>query len=167
MLLLKAINSFSSNIKNKVKVTFVGGGPKRKKMEEFIKENNLSKIVDLLGNVSRKQVFSTLQKSDIFVLSTNWEGFPRSILEAMSIGLPIIASNVGGINEQVVNNKNGYLVPQGNEKTLKEKLIKLIKNPALREKMGQNSRKKVSEKFSLQKLHQRTCQVYKEVLSKK
>jgi len=85
----------------------------------------------------------------------------------MNAGLPIIASNVGGVSEQVENRVNGFLISPGNKEELKEKMIEFLKDNSKIKKMGQASHKKLKEKFSLQKLHQRTCQVYKEVLSKK
>ena len=59
-----------------------------------------------------QDITELLHKSDLFVLISDWEGLPLSILEAMRCGLPIIASDVGGVKEAVVHSENGYLIPK-------------------------------------------------------
>ncbi|MCD6528138.1 glycosyltransferase family 4 protein, partial [bacterium] len=151
LLLLRAFYNLSPELKNKAEISIIGEGPKRKGLEKFIKESKLEKEVKLLGGISREKVFEVLKKSDIFVLISNWEGFPRSILEAMSCGLPVIASDVGGIKEAVDENC-GILVKRGDKEGIKNALERLIKNSSLIRKMGEKAKERVEKKFSLDKM---------------
>ena len=161
-LLLKAYNQLKQELKDKSEVLIIGEGGKRKNLEVFIRNNNLNEKVKLLGVLPREKVLATLKESDIFVLTSNWEGFPRSILEAMSYGLPIIASNVGGVQESV-SEECGFVVEKGNLEAVKLSLEKLIQNLELIRAMGKNSQKRLKDHFSLAKMLKETEEVYKNV----
>ena len=164
ILLIKTYNELTEEVKAKSEVLIVGEGEKRKELEKFIKENKLNEKVKLFGSLSREKVFEILRESNIFVLTSNYEGFPITILEAMSCGLPIIASNVGGIREIVVS-ETGYLVNKLDIEAFKKALTELIENPELRERMGENARKKVEDNFSLEKMLRETEKVYNVIMS--
>ena len=87
--------------------------------------------------------------SDIGVLPSHEEGFPNSILEMMVLNLPVIATNVGGIPELVVDRETGLLVPPKQPAVLAEALLALSSDPALRSRMGKEGRFRVEEKFTL------------------
>jgi glycosyltransferase involved in cell wall biosynthesis len=106
-----------------------------------------------------------LSKSQIFVLSSNWEGFPRSILEAMRAGLPVIASDVGGVSEAVVDGKTGFLIPHKNVEILQEKIKLLIVDPEKRKLMGKSGRQIYEKNFIFEKMAKKTLQVYEEVIA--
>jgi len=163
LLLLEAFNILPNELQDRSQISIIGDGPKRKELERFIKENKLKEKVKLLGAVSREKVFEILKKSDIFVLISNWEGFPYTIIEAMSCGLPVIASDVGGIRE-AVNDDCGILVERGNKEEIEKALEKLLKNPSLAKEMGEKSRARVKKEFSLEKTLRETEQIYKEIL---
>lgn len=119
-----------------LELNIAGTGP----YEEFLKQ----KIVDLkLENVHLlgfvDDVSSLLKKSDIFLLTSKFESFPLSILEALSFGLPIISTNTGGINEMVLNNLNGFLVDFKNDNQLTSSMFKLVDDPNLRLRFGRES----------------------------
>ena len=116
----------------------------------------------ILGEIPRDKLFEVLKKFDIFVLISNWEGFPRSILEAMSCGLAVIASDVGGIKEAVDENC-GILVKRGDKEGIKNALERLIKNPSLIKKMGEKAKEKVKKEFPLDKMLRETEKVYREI----
>ncbi|MCD6270320.1 glycosyltransferase family 4 protein, partial [bacterium] len=164
LLLLRAFNDLSSELKDKAQIFIIGEGPKRKELEKFIKENKLDKKIKLLGGASREKVFEILKESDIFVLTSNWEGFPRSILEAMSCGLPVIASDVGGVRE-AVDESCGVLVKREDKEGLKRALEKLIKNPSLIKEMGKRAEEKASKEFSLDKMFRETEEIYEKLFS--
>ena len=113
---LKHLLAYGKNIK----ITFVGDGPDLAKAQIEAERLNLCNKAIFLG--SREDVLKLLPKYDVFLLLSNWEGFPISILEAMRAGLPVIASNVGGINESVKNGETGWLVNND------EEVINIIKN---------------------------------------
>jgi glycosyltransferase involved in cell wall biosynthesis len=108
-----------------------------------------------------------LSKYQIFVLTSHWEGFPRSILEAMRAGIPVIASDVGGVSEAVLDEKTGFLVPHKDVEVLREKLRLLIVNPDIREQMGKAGRRIFGKRFVFDKMAEETFKVYEEVLANK
>jgi len=162
LLLLKAFNDLSPELKDKASISIIGDGPKLKELEKFIKETKLSGI-NLLGSMPRIKVFEILKKSDIFVLISDWEGFPYTILEAMSCGLAIIASDVGGIKE-AVNDESGILVERKNQQEIKHALERLLKNPSLIKEMGRNAKERLGKEFFLDKMLRETEQVYEKVV---
>ena len=90
--------------------------------------------------------------SDIFVCNSFIESFPRVVLEAMAWQLPIVATNVFGIPEQIRNGTDGILVAPGNNQGLEDALLQLIDNPTLAKQMAANARDRVVEKFTLERM---------------
>lgn len=118
-------------------VLTIGGVGNIEKLEKIIQEGDLKDMVVYEGWVTDKE--HLFNKSDIFILPSYYEGLPMSILEAMSYGLPVISTNVGGIGEIVHNNENGVLITPGNKTQLKEAIIEIIDNPSLISSMGTKS----------------------------
>lgn len=108
--LLKALYSLRNE---NIKLSFIGDGPTLEEAKYFVNQHHMNNKVSFLGFKSNIGMY--LDKNDVFVLSTFYEGLPISIIEAMSHGLPIIASNVGGNKELVSNNENGFLIENINE----------------------------------------------------
>jgi glycosyltransferase involved in cell wall biosynthesis len=105
-----------------------------------------------------------LAGSQIFVLISNWEGFPRSILEAMRAGLPVVATDVGGVSESVDDGVTGFLVPRGGTAELNDRLHRLIADPALRARMGALGRARYETHFTFEHMLRRTLNVYEDAL---
>ena len=139
-------------------LTLVGAGPELDRSTALADELGISSKVDFAGYSSK--VEEHLKDSDIFTLITHWEGFPRSILEAMSAGLPVVASDVGGSRESVINGANGYIVPQGEKEDLASALRSLILNSKLRAKMGAESRRMFVENFTFDHMYRRYTELY-------
>jgi glycosyltransferase involved in cell wall biosynthesis len=93
-------------------------------------------------------------------MSSVKEGFPYFLLEAMASGLPIVATNVGGIPEIVNDGKTGFLVPPKNPEALAEKIKLLAKNQDLRQQMGQEGLARVKNKFSQNEMIRKTFTLY-------
>ncbi len=146
-------------------VYFIGDGRLRLDIEYWIKKLELKNKVHLLGE--RTDVIQQLQNCDGFILISDWEGLPISILEGMRAGLPIIASDVGGVSELVTDDVNGFLIPKGNKEMLISKLSLLIQNKELRERLGKASRKKYENQFSLPRMIEQTVLIYQEVSNAK
>ncbi len=163
LLLLKAFSEISPHLKRDVEVFIIGDGPQKKEIEKFLKQQKecFLEKVKLLGELPREEIFELLKRSQIFVLTSHWEGFPRSILEAMTYGLAIIASDVGGVKEIIED--CGILIKRNDKKGLKESLFKLLKSPQLIQEMGEKARQKVKENFSLEKMLKKTEEIYSDL----
>lgn len=161
-ILLKAISTLHT--KKQYSLTLVGDGDLTYTVKKYSQELGLADKVEFLG--ARKDVAKQLDESDIFVLTSKWEGFPRSILEAMRAGLPVIASDVGGCKEAVTDGETGYLIARGDEKALKQRLEELIDNPCLRMKMGQAGIQRFLDNFTFDIMFKKTFAVYQQVMGK-
>ncbi|MDZ7877824.1 MAG: glycosyltransferase family 4 protein [Saprospiraceae bacterium] len=131
-------------------------------IQSLVHENGLTEKVRFVGFTS--EVVNYLRHADICLLVSHSEGLPLSILEAMSIGLPIIASNVGGVSKQVKQGYNGFLVERKDIEDLTEKIKLLMNNPTLRREMGKNSRSLYENEFQLDKMVDKTLDVYQSIL---
>jgi glycosyltransferase involved in cell wall biosynthesis len=138
-----------------------GEGELRESLERMIKENRLEKHVILAG--FRPDVLSLHKAFDIFVMSSVTEGLGTSLLDAMACGKPIVATTAGGIPEVVVDGETGFLVPPRDHRAMAEALVKLLKDPELRKKMGHAGLARARRKFSADRMVQETLKVYKRV----
>jgi glycosyltransferase involved in cell wall biosynthesis len=128
--------------------------------------------VDMLGLGERVRILPTgtnvsrlLMEAQIFVLSTNFEALPISILEAMRAGLPVVATNVGGISEAVRHEETGLLTRRGDVAGLRDALARVIADPALRLALGSAGRRQWGEEFTSRTMAARTVEVYQRALS--
>jgi len=132
----------------RAKFVLVGDGPLRSEIEEKIRSKNLQDHFILLG--FRQDVPDLLPLFDVFTLPSLYEGLPNVVLEAMATALPVVATPVDGTKEAVVDNETGFMVPVGDTQALAEKLLLLIHDAQLRNKLGSAGRRRVEEHFSLQ-----------------
>ena len=140
----------------------VGNGPLEPQTERLTGQLGLADRVSFLGE--RQDVSERLATSDIFVLISKWEGLPCSVLEAMRAGLPVIASDVGGVCECVLDRNTGFLVPRGDVLAVRDRLGRLIGDPALRVRMGTAGRRRYQESFTFERMLNQTLTVYHEAL---
>jgi glycosyltransferase involved in cell wall biosynthesis len=145
-----------------VKLVIAGVGHLGDQLSAQIDSLNIGDTVELLG--LRDDVPELLAASDIFVMSSHWEGLPLAALEAMAMGLPLIATSVGEL-PYLINKDNGILVDPGQPRQLGKAIIELLKNPERRKEMGQNSRKLVEEKYRHDIWQREMVQLYSEVLN--
>jgi len=144
------------------RAVIVGDGELKNVVSRKIDQLGLSKRVFLMGE--RTEIPEILAASDIFVLPSQWEGLPYTIIEAMMSGLPVVATKVGGIPELVEDGVTGFLVSPNNVDLLISAIRKLVEAPLLRMKMGKAARTKALENFTLERMLDETEQVYIEVL---
>ncbi|WP_413717418.1 glycosyltransferase [Silicimonas sp. MF1-12-2] len=141
-------------------LAIVGDGPNRASLEEQIVALSLQERVHLLG--FRTDIPEILAASDIFVLPTLREAFPTVILEAMASGLPVVASNVGGVPD-IVDRDTGILVPTGTPKTLADAICTLLEDTSLRTTLSGNARRKAVTEFSIETQVDRLQALYSEL----
>lgn len=144
------------------RLSFVGEGSKLVEVIQYVEENNLKNRVHFYG--SMESIEEPLSQAHIFVLLSDYEGLPLSILEAMQAGLPIVASDVGGVKEAVMNLVNGFLIPKEDEDLLIFRLNQLIINSNLRLEMGIKGKELFQEKFTFDRMFMQTIEVYKKIL---
>lgn len=142
--------------------TFVGEGPTEVSCRALAKALGLDGRMHFLG--TRGDVPRLLAEHQVLVLASNWEGLPLSVLEAMRAGLPVVASDVGGTREAVVDGETGYLVPRGDVEALKDRLERLLGDPDLRKRMGLAGRTRYERNFTVELMLRGTWEVYREVL---
>lgn len=128
-----------------------------------INEKNFHKVM-YVGPQKRTEIITWYQKASIAVLPSLYESFPIVNLEALSCETPVIASNVGGISEAVLNYKNGILVSPGNIYELAQSIQYLLDNEKIRKKFGEEGRKWMVKNFSLEILMERLLQIYDELI---
>jgi glycosyltransferase involved in cell wall biosynthesis len=104
----------------------------------------------------RHDVARLLAASDVFALPSHFEGLPMSVVEAMLTGLPVVATNVRGPREQVVDGETGFLVPPFEAAPLADALRRLVADPALRARMGEAGRMRALERYTEAKVMART-----------
>ena len=170
LLALKGLSTLISSMKKVLKkedLYFVFAGPGNIKQWENQLKGVKKSNYKFLGYVEYEKIHYLYSMSDMFVLPSYTESFPLTVLEAMSSGLPVIASNVGGIPEMINNYEDGILVEAGNSGQLAQQITDLLDNNALRKKISINARKKVVKKFNSEIMAVKTKKFYEEVLSKK
>lgn len=148
----------------KWQLLFAGDGSLRKEAEQYVERQQLQHQVQFLGDCDR--VEELLEQSAIFILLSDWEGLPLSILEAMRSGLPVIATNVGGVSEAVHHKINGVLIPRNDEEQLITALLILLENQKYRTEMGKASRLLFEGNFTFQQMLLETMTFYDEVIQR-
>lgn len=126
----------------------------------YLERCQLDRNVLFTGSLGLDDIRSLYAAADIFVLPSLAEGDPLVTLEAMASGLPVIATRVGGIPNQIRDNWNGFIVDPGNEEQLAERIAYLLDNPEERKRMALNSRRRAEEEFDWNKISERLSQVY-------
>ena len=139
-----------------------GEGELKKATEELASELGIAARTFFIGRCA--DVGALLSISEVCVLSSRAEGFSNSILEYMAAGRPVVATDVGGAKEAIVQGQTGWLVPAGDFMTMAEHIIALLSEPETAIRMGQRGKQVVNEKFSCQRQLQNVESLYTELL---
>ncbi len=146
----------------KARFLMVGDGPMRRKISSFLAAWSLDSDVILTG--WREDVPDMLAAMDVFVLTSLWEGLPVVVLEAMNTGIPVVATDTGGIRDVLTSGKTGELVDPGDDSMMLEKVVSLLKDDGLRHYLAnQGALKVLGQEFSIKETIRRVQQVYDEV----
>jgi hypothetical protein len=144
------------------RLLLVGDGPDRGPVERLVDQLGLRRNVTLTG--FRSDVPNLMRCSDIAVLSSESESAPLTLLEAMSSGLPMVATSVGGIPEIVESGVDGVIVPPKHPEVLAEAIIPLVRDPELRKRIGQNAREKILRSYTSEKVVNAYLDTYRSVM---
>ena len=158
--LIRAVEIVHRTIPDAGFVVF-GDGPRREELTALIAEKNLQDTLVLAGFRSGAQsLFSGL---DVMAMASRAEGLPVAILEAMSVGIPVVSTAVDGIPEAIVDGETGYLVASEDHAALADRLLKVLESPDLRATMGARGRERVLSEFAFPLQAQRYGEVYDRV----
>ncbi len=124
----------------------VGDGPLEQVCIKLIHDLGLDTKIELAGYQRNSKVYYKM--FDIFMLSSHYEGLPYSLLEAMSMGIPAVGTNVVGIKDLIFNGRTGYLAEEGDFKGLAVSVINLLSNPQLLSEFSENAKKITRENFN-------------------
>jgi glycosyltransferase involved in cell wall biosynthesis len=141
----------------------VGDGPDEAAIRRHAKKLGLGDQITFHGYLADVQPI--LARADLFVLVSRWEGLPLTVIEAMRARLPVVASDVGGVREAVVDNETGLLVPPGERDRLASALACLIDADAKRRQLGLAGRRRFDDAFQLERMVCQTLGVYREALA--
>ena len=160
--LLAAWTRFSRHFAD-TQLIFLGEGELAGDLQKQVVQDGLVERVRFLGRVDN--VDDYLFAADTFVLPSISEAMPNALLEAMAVGLPVIASAVGGITDVVEHRQNGLLYASGDVKDLADRLLELARSPKLRAKLGASARQSVLEEYDLEQMTDRYLALYHELLA--
>jgi glycosyltransferase involved in cell wall biosynthesis len=140
----------------------IGEGECRAALEEKIQALGLVDKVELLGEVT--QTTEYLAKADLFTLTSNYEGLPLSVLEAMSMGLPVVATNVGGVKEAVLHERTGLLSARSDVAQFTANVEKLGRDPALRQQYGEMALSHYAQNFTADRMVNELELIYRDMV---
>ncbi len=158
MVLPKLLKDFPN-----LKLMVVGEGSQKGKLQDLARQLKVEEAVVWVGRVAQNQIVNFLQAADIFILNSFYEGLSHTLLEAMSLGKPIIASRAGGNPELINDRQEGILVSYNNTQEIYAAIMELLKNPALAQKLAANAKAK-SKLFRWSNTFGATLEVLKEVI---
>ncbi len=161
---LKAAQKVCEKIEN-VAFVLAGEGELIEPLKSFAADLKIEKNVFFTGGCAK--VGELLSISDVCVLSSKSEGFSNSILEYMSAAKPVVATDVGGASEAIVEGETGFLVKSDDDHAMANRLIELLQNPQWAVEMGKKGRMIVEERFSLETQTEKILTLYKSLLTKK
>jgi len=159
---IQVLEALSKLNKTNFHYLIVGNGEDEQKLQKAVNELLLRDKVSFLG--FRRDVPELLTASDVFILTSRREGLPKAVMEAMAVGLPIIATDVRGNRDLVKSGENGYLVPLGNAEQTAIAIERLIDSEDLRRSMGGKSKELVKQ-YDLQNILKEMEKIYDNILN--
>lgn len=160
--LLEIIDHLSRrNIPCGFHMTVLGVGAGKAEFEKELVNRSLENLVTMAGAVS--DVRRVFRRSDMLVSTSTWEGMPLAVLEAMSEGLPIVASNVVGNRDVVDDGESGYLYPLGDPESAVDAIVKLT-DASIRQSFGEAGRKIIGTHHSIAHMAEQTLRLYRKIL---
>ena len=149
-----ALLAIKELIDNDIEVEYriVGGGKELENLQFSIQRLGLGNVVMLLGSKSSAEVIEEVSKADIYLSSSLSEGISNAVLEAMALGIPIVSTNVGGMNEVVIDNETGKLVEPYSSTAISTAILEIMADEVNRNLMINNARKLIENDFHLGRL---------------
>jgi glycosyltransferase involved in cell wall biosynthesis len=155
--LFQELAIIAPELAKKLKIAIIGDGPLYEELKSTIIKCQLEQVIWLPG--ARYNIVELISSFDVFILPSIAEGIPMTVLEAMAIGKPVIASNVGGLPEIIINS-TGVLVSPDNKEALTQSVLNLLKSKTKMEVMGRNARQHIKNNFSIENMINHYQQLY-------
>lgn len=146
-----------------IKFKLTGKGPLFEKLKGTVDESGYGHRFEFLGHVEKSKLIEIYQNATIFVLPSHYEGLPTTLLEAMSCGLPVVATAVSGNLDVIKTGKNGILVPIKSPDKMAEAVCSLLDNENLRMKLGYAARNTIEEKFTWNAISDKILRSYNSI----
>jgi len=146
------------------RLVLIGDGPEIRKTQQLVSDLNLNDTVQFLGE--QDQLEPLLSCADLFLLPSEQESFGLSALEAMNCGVPVIATDIGGLPELVVHDETGYLFPIGETERMAEAAVALLRDHERHKRFGRNARDRAVQVFNAKKIIPKYEAFYSEVLQR-
>jgi len=162
-LLIEALARVRQTV-NDVHLAIIGEGDMRESLAAYAADLGVSEYVSLVKETRKIDYF--YGAIDIFCLSSDSEGMPLTLLEALASGVPVVSTEVGGIPEVIESGKTGYLVPKGSAEFLAKRVVELLQDPQKAAELALTGRRMVHERFPAEKMIRATEAVYEEALAK-
>ncbi len=143
-----------------IHLNLVGDGPDKESLKKEIDEQHLQAFITLSGALNQAQVLECYQKADIFVLASFAEGIPISLMEAMAMEIPCIATSINGIPELIGSSQEGLLVIPADVESLAQAIKELIDSPKRCQELGKAGRARIKEKYNLQNNSQKLVDIF-------
>jgi glycosyltransferase involved in cell wall biosynthesis len=153
------------NIKDNVYGLIVGDGPERAGLVDYAEKVRIDNKIRFAG--LRDDVPRLLAATDVFVLPSEYEGMPNAVLEAMLACLPVVATDIPGNDELVVNEQTGFLVPVGDLRLLSSRINRLLDDESLCQRLGAAGQRRVREQFGVEKMVDGHVRLYRELAARK
>lgn len=155
---------YISNKRTDLSFIIAGKGKDLKKLKKKIKKANLQDKFKLLGQLNKDEILRIYQNATLFVFPSYHEGLPGVLLEAMSCGLPIIATDVRGNRDLISHEENGLLIPIQDSKKMAETINTLLQDKQLREHLGKNARKTIIENYTWSDIYKNYIKCYESIV---
>ncbi len=155
-----------------VHIVIGGDGVQREELLRLAAELKVSEHLHMPGQISWDRVPAFLAMGDVFVLpskrdtSGNSDGLPTVLLEAMALGKPIVATNIGGVPLVITDGVNGLLCPSGDHNSLSQSIGLLVQDTSLRQRLGQSARRSVEEQFNWQEVARRFTEIFNQSINR-
>lgn len=147
--LIEAMNIIKKNYDLNIRIDFLGDGPEKNNIENQILSYKLNDKIKVLGNVDN--VIDRIKEYDFFILPSEFEGLPISILEIMSCGKFVIATDVGGNREIINNGENGYLIESKSIEAIVDKVVEIYNNKSIFNILNHNAYETIRDRFNIDK----------------
>ncbi|MBC7857135.1 MAG: glycosyltransferase [Pirellulaceae bacterium] len=142
----------------------IGDGPQRRRLERYAEQASVPEMVHFLGE--RSDVPRILPHLDLLMLASGYEGQSNAIMEAMSAGVPVVASDIPGNRDLVVNGETGFLVDVGDRAALAQKALMILSDPELASRLGSAGRERMLCEFSIERMLERHEELYRSLCGK-